>query len=347
MKKTLLASCMVAAICLVPARPRAYAAARPGVTVCGKVSLPDGYPAPRVTVNISGQNGFTSSTTTNDQGSYCFEGIPATIYSLTVTLPRDSKYVAEPVSQDTNRYGPTFTVNIFLRYPLESALRGEKTARVITAREAGQQVPKAAKKALAKAQRYKDQKKFEAALTELDKAIVLYPDYFQAFTEKGIVQIQSGFIPGALRDFEKAMEILPEYAPALSGAGYCLLTLGKYEQSADLLDRAVQLDATQAQPFMFFGIANLALGRWEKAQGALERALQLNANAAVAAHMYLADALAGQHLYGRAADELRTYLKLNPGAPNAEHLRNKETHWRSLESGVRPRQSLQRDISSV
>jgi tetratricopeptide (TPR) repeat protein len=200
---------------------------------------------------------------------------------------------------------------------------------VISTKEASQQIPTDARKALDKAKKHREKKKFDAALAELDKAIRLFPEYFQAYTEKGVVGIQSGRLPEAFENFDKALRLFPEYEPALSGAGYCLLTLGKYEKSIVLLEKAVHLDSTHTQNLLFLGIANLALSHWEKAQQALEQALKLDPVGVVSAHMYLANALAGQHLYGRAADELHSYLEQNPGVPNADRLRSKEKYWRT------------------
>ena len=304
------------------------------VNVCGIVSLPDGQPAPRITVTISSQNGFNATTITNDQGSYCFEGLPAAIFSLGIIPRQDSKYRAEPVPLDATHYGPSFTVNIFMTNPLEASLPKERTANAISAREAGQHIPKDARKALERGQKYKEGRRFDAALAEFDKATKIFPDYFQAFTEKGIVQIQSGHPEKALPEFEKAIRIVPEYAPALSGAGYCLLTSEKFDQAAAFLEKAVQLDSTNAQSFLFLGIATVALSRWQRAQQALESALKIDPTGAVSAHIYLGDALAGQRLYGLAADELRTYLQLNPQAPNADRLRRREANWRDLAKGV-------------
>lgn len=299
------------------------------VTVHGRVFLPDNQPAVQVTVMITGQNGFNASARTDGRGGFRFEGIPPTIYSLTVTPPQDSRYYAEPVAVNALSDGTLFMADIFMRNPLEPSLKKEKNTSLISVKEASQNIPKNARKALDRARQYREQKKFDAALDEADKAIKLYPDYFQAFTEKGLVQVNSGRLPEALQNFNKALEMFPDYEPALGGAGYCYLSAGQYEQSIAALEKAVNLDATHSQNYLFLGIANLALSRWQKSQDALERALKLDANGAVAAHMYLADALAGQHLYARAADELHTYLEKNPEAPNADRLRKREKVLRS------------------
>ncbi len=205
-----------------------------------------------------------------------------------------------------------------------------QSATSIPATAAGQTIPKGAKKALDRARRYREAGKTVAALAQLDKAIKLYPGYFEAFAEKGTAQIQSGRIESALRDFEKAIEIFPDYEPALSGAGYCLLKMGQYERSVPLLEKAVVIAPRRAQCQLLLGMAYLALGHWQKSQESLERALEIDFLGAASARIYLADALAAQHLYRRAAEEIRTYLQINPGAPNAEQLRGKEAYWRSL-----------------
>lgn len=300
-----------------------------GITLSGKVSLPDGNPAAQLPVTVSGTNGFSARTNTDDVGNFRFEGIPRSVYSVTVTLPKDSQFRAEPLLADTSREGLNFVVSIFLRDPLGASVGKKESTQLVSTKVASQQIPKDARKALDKARKLREHKKFDAALAELEKAIGLFPDYFQAYTEKGTVQIQSSHEQKAFQDFSKAIQIFPEYEPALSGAGYCLLTLGKYEQSIDLLEKAIHLDATHVQNLLFLGIANLALSRWEKAQEALEQALRLNPAGMNSAHLYLANALAGQKLFSRAADELHTYLELNPGAPNADRLKNKEHYWRT------------------
>lgn len=306
----------------------AFPQARQAVTVNGRVFLPDNQPAVQITVNISGQNGFTASTKTDGRGGYRFEGMPASVYTLRVTPPQNAAFYADSTSVDTTRDGNLFTVDIFLRNPLEASTKNDKGAKLISIKEASQQVPREARKSLDRAKKFREQKKYDAALAELDKALSLYPDYFQAFTERGVVQINAGRLQEALPNFNKALELFPDYEPALSGAGYCLLTMGQYEGSISHLEKAVNLDAAHTQNYLFLGIANLALNRWQTAQHFLERTLKLDASA-INAHMYLADAYAGQRLYARAADELRTYLEKNPQAPNADRLRQREKSWRS------------------
>ncbi len=300
------------------------------ISVYGKVFLPDGNPAARMTVHISAARSFSADTTTDVEGNYRFEGLPPGPFELKLNQPADAPYSKATIAYGISyEGGGRYRADVLIRNPVEIVQNREKSPAVISAREAGQNIPKEAQKAFNRGKQYREQKMLEAASKELDRAIKVFPDYFQAWTEKGKTEINLGHPQKALEDFTQALQLLPDYEPALSGAGYCHLILGSYEQSVASLEKAIRIDSTHVQNLLFLGIDNLALKRWGKAQEALERALGLDPKGMVTAHMYLAHALAGQGIYDRAADEMHTYLELNPNAPDAARLRDAESQWRA------------------
>jgi tetratricopeptide (TPR) repeat protein len=300
------------------------------VSIYGKVYLPDRQPAAFMPIHLSTVRGYGADTTADDKGNFLFEDVPMNQIQLKVNPPKESPYYDAPVTVNISREGVNnFRADIYIVRSVVMVPKTEKTAPVISVREASQQVPSAAQKAYLKGKKYRGQKKFKEALNELDLAIRLYPEYFQAITEKGNVLVSTGHLQEGLTEFDKALRILPSYEPALSGAGFCLLSTGKHEQAIGMLEQAAHIDPANAQNLLFLGIANLALSRWSKAQAALEQALARDQERMASAHLYLAYALAGQELYSRAADEMHTYLTLNPTAPNAGRLRDTEAQWRS------------------
>ena len=74
-----------------------------GFSINGTVSLPDGNPAIRVIVRISGLSGLNREVRTDNQGRYDFQGIPAGRYRLTVTNPADPSQFTDAVEADTSR----------------------------------------------------------------------------------------------------------------------------------------------------------------------------------------------------------------------------------------------------
>jgi tetratricopeptide (TPR) repeat protein len=307
-------------------------------TYYGKVFLPDRKPAAFMPVHISNSSGHSADTTTNEQGDYRFEEFPMAQIQFRVNPPKESPYYDAPVTFNITREGPTsFRANIYIIKSTEVVAKKEKAGQVISVKEASQNIPSAAQKAYLKGKEFRGQKKFKEALNELNRAIQLFPEYFQAITEKGNVLVSTGHTEEGLIEFNKALQIFSSYEPALSGAGFCLLSTDKFEPAIGLLEQAYNIDPTHAQNLLFLGIANVVLGRWSKAQVALEQALQRDREGMTTAHLYLAYALAGQELYSRAADEVHTYLTLNPAAPDADRLRDKEAQYRS-QAAREPRQ---------
>ncbi len=300
------------------------------ISVYGKVFLPNGNPAVNITIHISASHSFGADATTDVEGNYRFEGLPPGLFELKLNQPANSPYSGATIAYGiAYEGGGRYRADVLIRNPVEIVQNKEKTPVVISAREASQNIPKEAQKAFNRGKKYREQKKPEAALKELDQAIKIFPGYFQAWTEKGKTEINLGQPQKALQDFTEALQLLPDFEPALSGAGYCHLTMGAYEPSIAMLEKAVQIDSSDVKNLLFLGIDNLALKRWGKAQDSLERALGLDPKGMVTAHMYLAEALAAQEIFDRAADEMHTYLELNPNTPNAARLRDAEARWRA------------------
>ncbi len=302
------------------------------VSIYGKVYLPDRHPAALMPVHISNGSAYSADTSTDDEGNYRFDdvNVPMSQIQFKLNPPRESPFYDAPVTVNISREGQSnFRVDIYVSKSAGVVATRKKTAPVISVKEAGQHVPPDALKAYVKGQKYREQKKPKEALNELDIAIRLYPEYFQAITERGNVLAGTGHCQEALVEFNKALQVLSSYEPALSGAGFCLLSTDKFGQAIGVLEQALQMDPAHTQNLLFLGIANIALSRWNKAQEALEQALRRDPDGMTSAHLYLAYALAGQDLYIRAADEMHTYLTSNPTAPDADRLREKEAQWRS------------------
>ena len=298
-----------------------------GFSIYGTVSLPDGNPAIRVIVRISGLSGLNREVRTDNQGRYEFQGIPSGRYRLTVTNPADPSQFTDAVEADTSRTaGNRLLVHLYLR---AAQAKKESKAGVVSMAEASQQIPKDARKAFEEALRLKADNQLDQALKVFTRAIDFYPSYFQALAERGQLHIAKNQIVEAIADFERAVKLNEEWGPALRGLGYCYLEQQKFEDASRFLERAVAAEPGVANTHLFLGIATLALDRRGAAKSALQEALRLDSKGAVTAHIYLADLYARQERYTEAADELQIYLAASPGAPNAPRLKAKEAELRA------------------
>ena len=322
-----------AAACLPPPGARAQSSNQPRpfrhYSVVGRVSLPDDRPATRVRVKLSNGSDITREAFTNDNGGFEFSDLPPGAYFVSATSLADPSLASEPVEANTRRTANSVVrVSIFLR-AAGAGRRQEATPAVISLAEAGQKVPKEARKAFRQGLALKDERRWDEALPHITRAVELYPDYFQALAERGDIYVRQRKLAEAAEDFARALRLNPRHAPALRGAGYCKLEGREFGEAARYLEQAAALDPGNAGTLLLVGIARLELDERDAARRALQQALKLDPLRAVRAHIYLANLLAREREYTKAADELRLYLEAVPDDPEAAELRRVEASWRA------------------
>ncbi|HEU0184468.1 MAG TPA: tetratricopeptide repeat protein, partial [Blastocatellia bacterium] len=307
-----------------------------GVAVFGRVSLPDGRPAARVRVFIETNNGLKREMLSDDQGNYEFRGLGGGRYRLSAINPNEPKQYSEPAESDTGRAAVSnrFQVDIYLRLPQHDT---ETTYNpgVVNAAEAAQNIPKAARKAYDQGVRLQKENQQEKAFIAFNQAIELYPEYFQALTERANLLMGGGQLAKAAADFERALRLNEKYVPALRGLGYCQIQQKQFEAAVSNLERAFAMDPKVPLTLLLLGYANLSLNRYEPAKQCLEEALKLGPESAARAHVYLAEVFANEQKFKEAADSIRRYLNLKPDAADAANLRKMESDWRERGKAVK------------
>jgi len=303
-----------------PSRPIRF------VTIQGQVSLPDGRPAGRALVKITTRGGVPRETFTNDQGRFEVEGMAEGGYVLSASSLTDPSLTSDVLDTDTSR---TATGNLhvtLILHPKAENLKKTKKPGVITAAETRQKIPKPAHKAFLQGLKLKKEEDPKRALESFNRAIELYPEYFQALAERGDLYVLQRKLIEAGADFERALKIEAQYGPALRGSGYCKLERREFVEAAKDLERSLSTEPDNASTHLLLGIARLEQDQRDAARQSLQKALILGA---LRAHIYLADLSAREHLYQQAADELHLYLEAQPLAPDASELRAVEARWRS------------------
>jgi tetratricopeptide (TPR) repeat protein len=300
------------------------------VTVQGQVSLPEGSPAGRVLVTLTNRDGVPLQTYTTEQGRFEFQDVQEGGYTLSARSMADPKLMSDRVETDTNLTATsTLSVSLTLRSEPNTSDNTPKPD-VISVAEADQKVPKEARKAFKDGLKFRRENATDKALESLDRAVSLYPEYFQALAERGDLRVFQRKLAEAAADFGRALEVNPRYAPALRGAGYCKLENREYAEAAVNLEKAVTAQPGNPNTHLLLGIAYLELDRRNDARASLIKALAFNVPQALRAHIYLGKLFARERQYREAADELQKYLEANPSAPDAAALKAVEARWRSL-----------------
>lgn len=300
-----------------------------GITIFGRVRLPDNKPAVRVKVLLEGPKGLVRDTLTDDQGQYEIRGMIAGKYRMMATNPNAPEQYTDPVESDTNRaYANRLQIDIYLRLPITSG-KNNLNPGTVSANEITQNIPKAARKAYEQGINLQKENRVEQALPQFTQAIDLYPEYFQALTERANLLMQQNKLTEAELDFAQAVQHNPKYPPALRGLGYCQIQQKKFGDALGNLEKAFSLEPDVPMTLLLLGYANLSVNHYEEAKLCLQEALRKDSVTTARAHVYLAEVFAHEQNFKAAADEIRDYLKAKPNAADAAQLRAMETKWRA------------------
>ena len=300
-----------------------------GFVIFGRVRLPDGRPAnARMKVFIEAVNGLRRDILSDDNGNYEFRGMNGGRYRVYATNPEAPEQYCDPIEADTTRaYSNRLQIDINLKLPLHKEKK-DANPGIVSVAEAAQNVPKPALKAYEQGIKLQKDNKGEQALAAFNQAVELYPEYFQALTERANLLMGGGKLTEAAADFERALRLNDKYVPALRGLGYCQIQQKQFEAAVKNLELAFVIDPKVPLTLLLLGYANLSLSRYEPAKQCLEEALKLGPESSARAHVYLAEVFAHEQKFKEAADSIRRYLTLKPDAADAKHLKELESQWR-------------------
>lgn len=299
-------------------------------TVYGTVRQPDASPASGATVDIEGQAGMRNRAFADNLGRYEISGVLRGRYRIAASNPADPKQMMEPVEIDTSQFvGARILINLNLRFETQPAPPKDKTPGVVSAAEVSQQAPRSAQKALDQAREHRRKEKLDDALKSYDKAVQIFPEYFQAIAERGHLLIVMQRPASARQDFERALKINPLYGPALRGAGMCEFQEGKFSEAVRTLTRAADAEPGNATNYLFIGTAEAALDQRDQARSALLKALSLDPIGSVRAHVHLARLWIKDGHPTEAIREIEAYLEAAPKAADADQLRKVLANLRS------------------
>jgi tetratricopeptide (TPR) repeat protein len=184
-----------------------------------------------------------------------------------------------------------------------------------------QEVPAEAKKIYENALRDLDGKRDAQGLQELKKSIELFPTYYAALERLGTEYARRGEYPAAVVLLRKAIEVFARGYQSLYSLGVALYNLNELATAIEMFDRATVISPNSVNSQLWLGKSLREKGQYERAEPHLKRANELGKNRVPEAHWQLALLYNHTKRNREAADELETYLKLKPDAPNAESIK--------------------------
>ncbi|HEY0379029.1 MAG TPA: tetratricopeptide repeat protein [Pyrinomonadaceae bacterium] len=305
-----------------------------GHIIRGKVRSSAGTNVPRAAVSLEQNGAMVDQTVTNNEGDFSFTGLMETSYVVVVsavdynTASESVQFVMMPSG---NSIGETRTVEITL-----SAKGGVRPPR------AGlnfvQDIPRPAREAFDAGLKLARENHAPAAVASYERAIQLFPDYFDARFVLASQLAREGHFDDAIKHLDEARRVNPKDDRVYDLFARIMMQQGKYAVAARIFAEAARLNPSDPQYPLSQGTALIEQATaidparsqaardersfaLEEAEKALGRASVLSNKKSAEVHRQLARLYEKKGDRSRAADELEQYLRKTPDARNADAIR--------------------------
>ena len=88
----------------------------------------------------------------------------------------------------------------------------------------------------------------ERAIADLDKAILLDPNFASAYSARGLAYRSKGDLDRALHDFDRAIALDPRKSVPYEGRGFIYHQKGELDRAIEDLGRAIELSPNMPSP---------------------------------------------------------------------------------------------------
>ncbi len=284
-------------------------------SVSGTVRGSNGQPVrdARVEIRTLGGAQAVASGYTQPGGRFEFSNLPRGSYEVTVTAGVDQASQRVEVLQGD--------VEIRLTIVDGDSSTANATGSRSMVSVGQMKIPDRARKAFAKAREAFQKEKLAEARDELQKSLAVFPDYAQALTLSGVLNLQDSKLAAACSDLEHAINADHSYGMAYTVLGATYNLMKRYDDSIRTLERGVALEPGAWQGYYELSKALLGKGQFDAALRQINRAAQLTPGKYPAMHMVRAHALLGLKDYQQAVAELEQVIVANPSGAESEQAR--------------------------
>jgi tetratricopeptide (TPR) repeat protein len=182
-------------------------------------------------------------------------------------------------------------------------------------------IPNKAKFAFNKGAQKLAAKDYLGCITEFQKAIAAYDDFYEAYYKIGIANLEMQASEAAEVAFRRSIALSEsKYTPPLFGMGLVLAGQKQFADAESYVRAGLQLEPTSPSGLLTLGWVLYSAQRVAEAEKAARDAILYNPNLATA-HLLLAQIHRRQNNSGAMVDDLDAYLRLDPDSPRSRALR--------------------------
>jgi Tfp pilus assembly protein PilF len=259
-------------------------------------------------------------------GTFRFTGLQPGNYTIVVEGGDEFETSREQVSLEpstisTSRgvFGTPFTRPITLQIYLRPKREASNQAQPGVLNAALASVPKPAVDLYQKGMEAARRNENERAVELLRQAVEAHPSFPLALSEMGFIYLKLKRPEKAAEALAASLKLAPDDNGTLLAYGRALFDLRRPAEAEEQFRRA--LKKTPASPWAHFYLGMILLGRREYVEAESELKAAGSDGEIPMAHYYLGGLYWEMKQHKKAADELETYLKLAPSAPDSARLR--------------------------
>ena len=273
------------------------------IEISGQIRIKESRePARNVSVRLERfSGGIVEEMPTDNQGRFRFAGLTRGYYTVIINAEG-----FEPVRQHAD-------LQVLFRAYLMVELSSVKAGALNTTSPAviDARVPAGAQQEFAKARSALQEKKPENAVPHLEKALVIYPEFFEAHFLLGTVHTTLREWTKAESNLNRALEIKPNNPAVMISLGEIYWRQKRHADAEQILREGLKLDEKSWQGHFTLGRLYWDMGEVAKAGAPIGMTLQLKPDLAEA-HVYAGNILLRVNQPERALVEYREYLRLAP-----------------------------------
>jgi len=154
--------------------------------------------------------------------------------------------------------------------------------------------------------------KTDEAAESLNRALAIFPDYFQALETLGTLHVKRGQFDAAIEPLNHAIQVNPKAAVSHYSLGMAHLNLKKLPEAIESLRKSALFNPSSPNTQLMLGYALISNRQFADAEAPLKQAYQLAGSKAIDSQQYLAVIYDKLGRYKEAAAALEIYVKEAP-----------------------------------
>lgn len=120
-----------------------------------------------------------------------------------------------------------------------------------------------------------NEKKYEDAIIDFNKAVDLKPDYTEVYLRRGILFKELKRYQEAINDYNKAIQLKPDLADAYNNRGIIFNELQRYQEAIDDYSQAIRLKPAYVKAYNNRGIIFSQLNRYKESLSDYNKVIEL------------------------------------------------------------------------